>query len=285
VAVRRILQALVVVVTAIAAFGGVFGWSVRDAVDIACQYHGSTVRRVGLSASSSVGWAVFAALVAGVAVLALRGSNRWWPGSGQWVWTRHRAGWAVALGATGLSMLCLALGDSVLSSVLDRWALLNHVDAVGISTVGQVAGALQAGIGEEVIVLAIPAAVLRFYRAPTVLALCVLVALRVSYHLYYGWIGVVWLVPWAVVTAAVYWRWPDWRLLVLLVVDHAVFDLRSLLFGRDAGMIWLLAGVSVLAVAGAIRPRWWAAAASSAGVSVRIWRRRGAAMDTNPISN
>lgn len=95
---------------------------------------------------------------------------------------------------------------------------------------------LVAGLGEELLVLALPVVLLR-HSAPRWLArhgalvIVLLVALRMSYHVHYG----VWalsLVPWAAAVAWLYLRfgrvWP-------LILQHAGYDIVLAL--RDAGTI------------------------------------------------
>lgn len=95
---------------------------------------------------------------------------------------------------------------------------------------------LVAGLGEELLVLALPVVLLR-HSAPRWLArhgtlvIVLLVALRMSYHVHYG----VWalsLVPWAAAAAWLYLRygrvWP-------LVLQHAGYDIVLAL--REAGTI------------------------------------------------
>lgn len=97
-------------------------------------------------------------------------------------------------------------------------------------------GALVAGLGEELLVLALPVVLLR-HSAPRwldrhgTLVIVLLVALRMSYHVHYG----VWalsLLPWAAAAAWLYLRfgrvWP-------LIFQHAGYDIVLAL--HDAGII------------------------------------------------
>lgn len=115
---------------------------------------------------------------------------------------------------------------------------------------------LVAGLGEEMLVLALPVVLLR-HSAPRWLAshgtlvITLLVVLRLSYHVHYG----VWalaLLPWAAAAAWLYLRfgrvWP-------LVLQHATYDIVLAL--RDAGTIsqatqntLFVASTAVLIVAG-----------------------------------
>lgn len=88
------------------------------------------------------------------------------------------------------------------------------------------AAAVMAGIGEELLVLALPYLVLSRIRMrdgrpiPSLAATSVLIALRMSYHLYYGWAALS-LLPWAITSVVVYAGlqrvWP-------LIVTHAAYD-------------------------------------------------------------
>lgn len=119
--------------------------------------------------------------------------------------------------------------------------------------------AVSAGIGEEILVVAAPVTVLRFYRVSGRFAVPVLVAARMAYHLYYGHAGVWWLAPWALATAIVYWRWPDVRLLVALMVLDVVWNAQGVLFGDDllTDLVLIGVGLALLAVAFAIDLRWY----------------------------
>lgn len=118
---------------------------------------------------------------------------------------------------------------------------------------------MSAGIGEEILVVAAPVTVLRFYRVSGRFAVPVLVAARMAYHLYYGHAGVWWLAPWALATAIVYWRWPDVRLLVALMVLDVVWNAQGVLFGDDllTDLVLIGVGLALLAVAFAIDLRWY----------------------------
>ena len=110
---------------------------------------------------------------------------------------------------------------------------------------------LRAGIGEEVLVLAIPVTLMRISKCPWTVGLVILFALRMLYHLYYGIPGALWLAPWALVVAACFWRWTTWPVLLGFVALHALFDMRGLL------PVWheyytLSAGIALLIVVAAV---------------------------------
>lgn len=92
---------------------------------------------------------------------------------------------------------------------------------------------------------------------PASRAILLLVVLRVVYYLYYSVAGVLWLLPWAVVSAAVYWRWRDPRLLLLLIAGHALFNLRYLLFGDVGIYVYFLLALVALGIAFALDRHWY----------------------------
>lgn len=154
-----------------------------------------------------------------------------------------------------------AVADVLLKPVLWQYGLMNAPEAQG-GMLTEWTTAVKAGVGEELLALAIPVTVLRFYRASTRLAIALLIMLRCAYHLYYGVPGVLWLMPWAVATAAIYWRWRDLRILLGLIVFHIIFDVRSTLFGDAAGWVLTVVAAVALIVAFAADARWWRAPAS-----------------------
>lgn len=119
---------------------------------------------------------------------------------------------------------------------------------------------LVAGLGEEMLVLALPVVLLR-HAAPRWLAdhgtmvIALLVVLRLSYHVHYG-VWVLSLAPWAVTAAWLYLRfgqvWP-------LVFQHAGYDivlaLRAAGFISPAAQNTLLFVSAVLLIGGG----WWLA--------------------------
>jgi hypothetical protein len=102
-----------------------------------------------------------------------------------------------------------------------------------------------AGVGEELLVLALPYLVLTRIRfrdrpIPSTAVMALLVALRMSYHVYYGWSALS-LLPWAITSVAVFARyqrvWP-------LILTHTVYDLVLLsAAGSATAGIGLLAGL------------------------------------------
>lgn len=121
-------------------------------------------------------------------------------------------------------------------------------------------GSFSAGIAEEILVLAVPLALLegsgltrwRIGRIPAgwLLIGCVLVAARMAFHLYRGWSTIQFL-PWAIgAVLAFYWT----RALIAMIAGHITWDLMAH-FLPDTGLYatsaaaWYLT-LGVLAVLG-----------------------------------
>jgi len=119
------------------------------------------------------------------------------------------------------------------------------------------AAALSSGVGEEVFVVVAPVALLgplvaraaRISRgagtAATLSLVVLMVAARLSYHLYYGAVVVV-LLPWAVLTVLVYLRT---RAVLPLMIMHVGYD--AMLAIPDVGPLVTVAVAIGAAVAGA----------------------------------
>lgn len=258
---RRRRQAIAVLALGVA-YGAVYGngiWTslahVRDRNRVlVAPTRGAVPDIIYLQTAMAVVFAAFAA----VAVVRVR-PQVW---VGQWPWAQdRRPSTPTVLGAVGAVLSCYALADLVLIPLLQRWDAMNGY-ATDYSPVAAWATAVQAGVGEEVIVLAVAVTVLRYLRVRPWVALPVLVAMRLAYHLYYGVLGVWWLAPWAVVSAVVYWRWRDPRLLVALIVAHVISDMRGPLFGDRSGWVFGAAALVLLLGATAADRRWWLAPAS-----------------------
>jgi membrane protease YdiL (CAAX protease family) len=101
-----------------------------------------------------------------------------------------------------------------------------------------------AGVVEEIVVLGFFTHRLeqRGWSGPPLVTL--LVALRLSYHLYYG-IGVLSLLPWAVLSVVLYRRR---RRLLPFIVAHILWDTLSFAEGylHGAGFALLLLGIAIL---------------------------------------
>ncbi len=130
---------------------------------------------------------------------------------------------------TAASVMVTSLVGAVLAWVVGI-ASMNTALPAGETLRQGIGQAVLAGIGEEIFVLVLPYTALRLVRLPArdgvrrglpltvVVAVCV--ALRMSYHVYYG-PGIVSLLPWAVLTVLVFHRW---RLLTPLVLTHIAYD-------------------------------------------------------------
>lgn len=234
----------------------VFGQGVLISVGLMFDYHSDDE---GFEVATSVileGLAQTLLIVA-VLLIALRIDRRWWPGLGAWPWSSQRAPTATVVGAIGLVMAAFAVGDLVIYPVLDGVGLTVGYSAWS-SFWGEVWWSLDAAVGEEIVVLAVPVAVMHCLRVPRRSALWILVGLRVAYHLYYTVTGVWWLIPWAIVSAVVYWTWQDVRLLVGLIAVHFYFDMRYMLFGEAGRYVVVLLAGAALVAAWHLNARWFA---------------------------
>lgn len=119
--------------------------------------------------------------------------------------------------------LALAVSNLALEAMIARGWSLPDPDLVGTPIAVRVAESLNAGIGEEVIVLATLTAAVVALRVPAPLALSVLVLARMAYHLYYGW-GVLAIGIWAVAVTLLWWRWRAPAILLGFIVLHTLFD-------------------------------------------------------------
>lgn len=191
-----------------------------------------------------------AAVVAGGIVLAtmprglrLRDYQRKIPG--------QRGGAAL----TAAGVMVASLVGAVLAWVVGV-ASMNTALPAGATLRQGIGQAVLAGIGEEIFVLVLPYTALRLVRLPArdgvrrglpltvVVAVCV--ALRMSYHVYYG-PGIVSLLPWAVLTVLVFHRW---RLLTPLVLTHIAYD--SVLSVANHGLITTTEELTVLCAAAVV---------------------------------
>lgn len=179
------------------------------------------------------------------------------------------AGWPMVVGATAVTFV-LMRGGSELAPWLARSTPLTLTPA-GVDDPGSVdvLDAIKAALGEEIIVVAIPIMILRYFEPPAqtravrrlswVTGVVVgLVAMRVAYHLYQGTV-VVWLVPWAVWTAWAFWRWRHPGLLVGLIAAHFVNNASAALPDADSWRIVMLIVATVVAAGTFIWPasrRW-----------------------------
>ncbi|WP_168699152.1 hypothetical protein [Gordonia paraffinivorans] len=235
----------------------VFGPETLESVRYAAP--AGVVHEIGTSLASSVAGLVWTITVALCVVAALRFRRPWWPSPGRWPWSSARVPVETVLGGAGIVALAFFLEGVVTIPMFNRLGLLNWFETPEATATTDWLDAVSAGIGEEILVVAAPVTVLRFYRVSGRFAVPVLVAARMAYHLYYGHAGVWWLAPWALATAIVYWRWPDVRLLVALMVLDVVWNAQGVLFGDDllTDLVLIGVGLALLAVAFAIDLRWY----------------------------
>lgn len=108
---------------------------------------------------------------------------------------------------------------------------------------------LTAGLGEEILIVAVPVAVMTALRWRWPFQIFVLILLRVPFHLYYGYTAVVLAVVWSVLFWLLYrryrWVWPLVAAHVAYdcVVNSGVFGTGSVVFGLGA-VVLLLVGAS-----------------------------------------
>ncbi len=109
--------------------------------------------------------------------------------------------------------------------------------------------AVLAGVGEELLIVAVPVAVMTALRLRWPVQLLVLVVLRTPFHLYYGYTAVLLAAVWSVGYWLLYrryrWIWP-------LVAAHTLYDCvtHASVFGAG-GLVLRLVGVVVLLVGAA----------------------------------
>jgi membrane protease YdiL (CAAX protease family) len=132
-----------------------------------------------------------------------------------WVYRRQAV-------ATALALLAAMIGaGEILSRLAPHTAYpIGGTGAWGI--VGAVASSLNAGIVEELVVVAFVVTTLRQAHRPWPEILLVALVLRALYHLYYStWWTLLWVAIWGGAALALYWRT---RRLTALILAHALFD-------------------------------------------------------------
>jgi len=102
--------------------------------------------------------------------------------------------------------------------------------------------ALVAGVVEEVVVLGYLVRRLEQLAFRPMWVLVIAVAVRGSYHLYYGW-DVLPILAWAAVTVIVYRRY---RRLWPFIAVHVLWDVVTLLHDTAAGMLALIVIVAMI---------------------------------------
>jgi hypothetical protein len=163
---------------------------------------------------------------------------------------------------------CAAIYAAVIAAAI--WGTVDLLGLVGVhgtgasSTSGNLTAELfhtcTAGVDEEPVLLALPLALAARVRWSWWAVFSLLVALRLSFHIYYGW-QAVFVVPW-IAGAMLLWRWCP--VLWPFIVGHSLFDvLQFMRASTNEGVAALataaatglcLAGGAAAAVAIA---RWW----------------------------
>ena len=166
---------------------------------------------------------------------------------------------------------CAAIYVAVIAAAI--WGTVDLLGLVGVhgtgvsSTSGNTTAELfhtcTAGVDEEPALLALPLALAARVRWPWWAVFGLLVALRLSFHIYYGW-QALFVVPW-IAGAMLLWRWCP--VLWPFIVGHSLFDV--LLFLRDSAN----EGVASLATAAATG--LYLAGGVTAAVAVAHWGRAG----------
>jgi CAAX prenyl protease-like protein len=170
-----------------------------------------------LSAVSHLAIAAMAIVVVG-ALTKLRGlsfSDIGWAPS----WGKHRGyGWQ----AFGVSMVFVAavLASGALLHLVSPNAKYPFLPAQAWHLIYEIPQAIEAGVVEELVVIALLVTALEQARTKVWVIYVVGIALRVSYHVYYG-PGVVVFVLWA---AAAIWLFRRTRRITPLIVAHMVYD-------------------------------------------------------------
>jgi hypothetical protein len=157
---------------------------------------------------------------------------------------REPSGWKTRVGlfAVAYLFLWLAFRAAAFAPVLEP-AGAGGGERPGALTV--LLYALHAGVAEEILILAVPVAVLTRLRAPGWVQIAVIVVLRGLFHLYYGVPMTVTLVlVWSVLFWLLYSRHRDvWP----FVTAHVLYDIvvANSAFG-PAGKVFVLAAVATL---------------------------------------
>ena len=176
-------------------------------------------------------------------------------------WPRHRDGRFAAGSATRI--LAWAIFAQVLGGVINALLQTGHLPTStpnGPELIFAVTDSIQAGVVEELVVLAFLVVTLRQAGRGWWEITVVAVVLRGSYHIYYG-PGVVGILVWA---ALFYWIYLRTRSLLLLMLCHAAWDTVGFLSQRwpavagvaivGAVAIWIAAPITWLTARNAVGP-------------------------------
>lgn len=135
-----------------------------------------------------------------------------------------------------------------------------HVDVGGGVSFGQLAAigipaAVSAGFAEEIVVLGFAYRMLERLGLSDRAILALLVALRLSYHLYYG-VGALVLLPWAFLSVVYYRRY---RRLWPLIIGHLLWDMFAILTSTStlAQLVGLLTSGLLVAIGVAVAVVRW----------------------------
>ncbi|MCX5046281.1 hypothetical protein OG921_24215 [Aldersonia sp. NBC_00410] len=141
-------------------------------------------------------------------------------------------------------VVALLIADATTSGTSINTGLPGWVD---------IANALNAGIGEEIIVLAAPvfiaAAAFGDHQRALIALLAIAVPARLAYHLYYG-PAVLGLLIWATVAIVIFWKWRSWQVLAAFIIVHTVIDLLDTWTERQIFALICTAAALVAAVIG-----------------------------------
>jgi hypothetical protein len=219
-----------------------------------------------LAAAAPTGWAAVATIAQllgwglGAVALALVVAGRYGFGPAE-VGLRPAVGRAARMRDVNLAAVVVAGGVLTAGVMTAIASVTGYAVASGLGwSWYAVVLALLAGPLEEVVVLAVPVLLLRSARQPLWRIALLLLALRLSYHVYYGWPSVG-IVVWGVVALTVYWR--TGRVLPV-VIAHSGWDvflaalrvLPAALVGvAEVGVLLVLAGLGLVALLRRLRPR------------------------------
>ena len=134
-------------------------------------------------------------------------------------WAKHHGyGWQ----AFGVSMMFVGAitVSSVLLTLVSPHSKYPFLPAQGWHLIYEIPASIEAGIVEELVVIALLVTVLEQARTKVWVIYAVGIPLRVSYHIYYGW-GVIFFAIWAATTI---WLFRRTRRITPLIVTHMVYD-------------------------------------------------------------
>ncbi|MFC9982916.1 hypothetical protein [Gordonia sp. NPDC127522] len=199
----------------------------------------------------------------------------WWFSLRRWPWSSRTPPVAVVVGALGAVLLGVVASD-IFERVLGEWGLIDTTDGAGIDAV---AGWIDVVIwitAEELLVVAIPVTVMRYFRVPTPWALLALVILGLVPSLYLGHIGIWTMFPWVAAAAAVYWRWPSVTVLAGLVAIAIAYNVGLTVGGSYSLVVFGGVGLVALVVAFELERRWYRHFTIASTPTVSLRRRRQA---------